>query len=105
MPPERRDERRTPCRACTVSAPAEEYGGHPTMRHPWSEPFCAIGSRPVASALLEGAADIGERGAKNKAEVDDESVRSLRAKIGTRAVGNDLSSSKLGPWAGRSGAG
>ena len=41
-------------------------------------------------ALLEGASDIFERGGKKKAEVDEETVRSLHAKIGELAVANDL---------------
>ena len=41
------------------------------MIHQWSEPLCAIGSSTMASALLEGASDIFERGGKKKAEVDE----------------------------------
>ena len=42
-------------------------------------------------ALLDGAADIFERGGKKPAvEVDEETVRSLHAKIGELAVANDL---------------
>ena len=67
--------------ARTVSELAAEYGVHPTMIHQWSEPLCAIGSRTMASALLEGTSDIFERGGKKKAEVDEETVRSLHAKI------------------------
>ncbi|WP_161785384.1 transposase [Paenirhodobacter enshiensis] len=67
----------------TVSELAAEYGVHPTMIHQWSEPLCAIGSRTMASALLEGASDIFERGGRTQAaEVDEETVRSLHAKIG-----------------------
>ena len=47
----------------TVSELAAEYGVHPTMIHQWKK------------ALLEGAADIFERGGKKKAEVDEETVR------------------------------
>ncbi|MGD9863995.1 MAG: hypothetical protein AB7S99_12360 [Pseudodonghicola sp.] len=56
------------------------------IRH-WSEALPAD-APPVraplatASALLEGASDIFERGGKKKAEVDGETVRSLHAKIG-----------------------
>lgn len=48
------------------------------------------GSRTMASALLEGAADIFERGGKRAPEIDEETVRSLHAKIGELAVANDL---------------
>ena len=64
----------------TVSELAAEYGVHPTGSdelagerqwiHQWKK------------ALLEGASDIFERGGKKKAEVDEETVRSLHAKIG-----------------------
>lgn len=50
---------------------------------------------------LEGASDIFERGGKKKAEVDEETVRSLHAKIGELAVANDFLSRKLKPWAGK----
>lgn len=65
----------------TSSELAAEYGVHPTMIHQWSEPLCAIGSRTMASALLEGAADIFERGGKRAPEIDEDTVRSLHAKI------------------------
>lgn len=49
----------------TVSELAAEYGVHPTMIHQWKK------------ALLDGAADIFERGGKKPAvEVDEETVRS-----------------------------
>lgn len=85
----------------TVSELAAEYGVHPTMIHQWSEPLCAIGSRTMASALLEGAADIFERGGKRAPEIDEETVRSLHAKIGDLAVANDFLSRKLKPWTGK----
>ena len=71
----------------TVSELAVEYGVHPTMIHQWRK------------ALLEGAADIVERGSKKPAEVDEETVRSLHAKIGELAVANDFchESSSRGP--------
>ena len=46
----------------TVSELATAYRVHPTMIHQWSEPFCAIGPRTMASAQLEGAASTVERG-------------------------------------------
>ena len=86
----------------TVSELAAEYGVHPTMIHQWSEPWSAIGSRAMASALLDGAADIFERGGRKPvAEVNEETVRSLHAKIGELAVANDFLSRKLKPWTGK----
>ena len=74
----------------TVSELAAEYGVHPTMIHQWKK------------ALLDGAADIFERGSKKSAvEVDEETVRSLHAKIGELAVANDFLSRKLKPWTGK----
>src|SRR3954447_18542041 len=70
----------------TVSELAAEYGVHPTMIHQWKK------------ALLEGAADIFERGVKKMAEVDEDTVRGLHAKIGELAVANDFLSRKLKPW-------
>ena len=55
----------------------------------------------MASALLEGTADIFERGGKKTTEVDGDTVRDLHAKIGELAVANDLLSRKLKPWIGR----
>ena len=72
----------------TVSELAADYGVHPTMIHQWKK------------ALLEGAADIFERGSKKKAaEVDEETIRELHAKIGELAVANDFCS-KVKPWTG-----
>ena len=73
----------------TVSELAEEYGVHPTMIHQWKK------------ALLDGAADIFERGTKKTAEVDEDTVRSLHAKIGELAVANDFLLRKLKPWGGK----
>lgn len=55
----------------------------------------------MASALLEGASDIFERGGKKKAEVDEDTMRELHAKIGELAVANDFLSRKLKPWTGK----
>ncbi|MBP8932295.1 MAG: IS3 family transposase [Paracoccus sp.] len=62
----------------TVSELAAEYGVHPTMIHQWKR------------SLLEGAAGIFERGGKAAvaAEVAEETVRDLHAKIGELAVAN-----------------
>lgn len=74
----------------TVSELAAEYGVHPTMIHQWKK------------ALLDGAADIFERGGTKPAvEVDEKAVRSLHAKIGELAVANDCLSRKLKPWTGK----
>ena len=70
----------------TVSELAAEYGLHPTMIHQWKK------------ALLEGASDIFVRGGKKKAEVDENTVRSLYARIGGLAVANDFLPRKLKPW-------
>ena len=73
----------------TVSELAAEYGVHPTMIHQWKK------------SLLDGAADIFERGSRKPAEVDEETVRDLHAKIGELAVANDFLSRKLKPWTGK----
>ena len=73
----------------TVSELAAEYGVHPTMIHQWK------------TALLDGAADIFERGGKRAPEINEDTVRSLHAKIGELAVANDFLSRKLKPWTGR----
>lgn len=52
-------------------------------------------------ALLDGAADIFERGGKRAPEIDEETVQSLHAKIGELAVANDFLSRKLKPWTGK----
>ncbi|MDD8024414.1 MAG: transposase [Paracoccaceae bacterium] len=72
----------------TVSELAAEYGVHPSMIYQWKK------------ALLEGASEIFERGGK-KAEVDEETMRSLHTKIGELAVANDFLSRKLKPWTGK----
>jgi transposase len=68
---------------------ATAYGVHPTMIHQWKK------------ALLEGAQDIFERGVKKAAEIDEEAIRDLHAKIGELAVANDFLSRKLKPWTGK----
>jgi transposase-like protein len=68
---------------------AAEYGVHPTMIHQWKK------------SLLDGAADIFERGDKTAPSVDEDMVRSVHAKIGELAVANDLLSRKLKPWTGK----
>jgi transposase len=73
----------------TAAELATAYGVHPTMIHQWKK------------ALLEGAADIFERGPKKTADMDEEAVRELHAKIGELAVANDFLSRKLKPWTGK----
>ena len=73
----------------TTAELATAYGVHPTMIHQWKK------------ALLEGAADIFERGGKKTAEIDESAVRDLHAKIGELAVANDFLSRKLKPWTGK----
>ena len=54
------------------------YGVHPTMIHQWKK------------SLLEGAAGIFERGGKSaRAEIDEDTVGDLHAKIGELAVANE----------------
>ena len=50
---------------------------------------------------LEGVAGLFERGGKAAAEVAEETVRDLHAKIGELAVANDFLSRKLKPWIGK----
>ena len=73
----------------TTAELATAYGVHPTMIHQWKK------------ALLEGAADIFERGGKKTAEIDESAVRDLHAKIGELAIANDFLSRKLKPWTGK----
>lgn len=55
----------------TAAELATAYGVRPTMIH------------QSKKALLGGAADFFERGAKKKAEIDEGAVRDLHAKIGS----------------------
>ena len=73
----------------TAAELATAHGVHPTMIHQWKK------------ALLEGAQDIFERGARKPVEIDEEAVRDLHAKIGELAVANDFLSRKLKPWTGK----
>ena len=74
----------------TVTELATAYEVHPTMIHQWKK------------SLLEGAAGIFERGGRSApAEVDEDTVRDLHAKIGELAVANDFLSRKLKPWTGK----
>jgi transposase-like protein len=60
----------------TVSELATAYGVHPTMMHQWKR------------SLLDGAAGVFERGGKAAAaaEIPEDTVRDLHAKIGELAV-------------------
>jgi transposase len=64
----------------TASGLARVYGVHPTKIHQWKK------------SLLEGAAGIFERGgmSANSAEVAEDTVRDLHAKIGELAFANDF---------------
>jgi transposase len=75
----------------TVSELATAYEVHLTMIDQWKK------------APLEGAAGIFERGgqAAATAEIAEETVRDLHAKIGELSVANDFLSRKLKPWTGK----
>ena len=71
----------------TVAELASRFGVHPTMIHGWKR------------ALLEGASGVFERGGgRRAAEVSEEQMKELHAKIGELAVANDFLSRKLKPW-------
>lgn len=74
----------------TVSELATRFGVHPTTIHQWKR------------ALLDGVADIFERGGKSREpEVDGAVMKELHAKIGELAVANDLLERKLKLWTGK----
>jgi hypothetical protein len=54
---------------------------------------CIHDDPSVEEALLDGAADIFERGGKKTAENDEETARDLHAKIGELTVANNCSPS------------
>ena len=72
----------------TVAELASRYGVHPTMINQWKK------------ALIEGAAEVFERGRRKEPEIDEATVKELHAKIGELAVANDFLSRKLKPWTG-----
>lgn len=63
---------------CTGSELAAGYGVHPTMVHQWKE------------ALHEGTPDIFGRGGKRASEINEDTMRSVHAKIAVLAVANDF---------------
>ncbi len=54
----------------TVAELASQFGVHPTMIHSWKR------------ARLEGVSGVFERGGKKAAEIDEQQVKELHAKIG-----------------------
>lgn len=75
----------------TVSEPATAHEVHPTMIHRWME---------VPAGRCCGG--LFERGGKAAAgaEIAEDTVRDLHARIGELAVADDFLSRKLKPWAG-----
>ncbi|OUS35595.1 transposase [Rhodobacterales bacterium 56_14_T64] len=73
----------------TVSELASRFGTPPTMIHQGKK------------ALLEGASGVFERGGRKVANVDEEQVKELHAKIGELAVANGFLVRKLKPWTGK----
>lgn len=73
-----------------VSELAAAYEVHPAMIHQWKK------------ALLEGSAGIFERGgqASATAEIAEETVRALHAKIGELAIANDFCHESSNPGSG-----
>jgi transposase len=52
-------------------------------------------------ALLDGAADVFERGRRKTPVIDEDEVRDLHAKIGELAVANSFLERKLKPSGGK----
>ena len=71
----------------TVADLASRYSVHPTMINQWKK------------LLVDGAADVFERGRRKEPMVDETTVMELHAKIGELAVASDFchESSSPGP--------
>ncbi len=72
----------------TAAELASRFRVHPTIIHQWKR------------ALLEGASGVFERGGRKNADIDEEQVKALHAKIGELAVANDFLARKLNPRGG-----
>lgn len=73
----------------TVSELASQFGVHLTMIHRWKR------------AMLVGASSVFERGGRKTAEVYEEHVKDLHAKVGELPVANDFLARMLKPWTGK----
>ena len=67
----------------TTADPAQRFGVHPTMIAAWKR------------SLLEGAAEIFDKGQKTRKQVDNK-IDELHRQIGQLKVENDFLSRKLG---------
>jgi transposase len=68
----------------TIAQPAEQFDVHPNQITSWNE------------QLLEGAADVFERGSHAKSSAPEVDIKSLHAKIGELVLENDFLERALG---------